>query len=266
MRQANPAHFILITFLLVTSCNSGISNPSAPTEQIQSPVTALPEITAENMFSFDEMNIAAGFNFPNGFSQGTITVTEVVAKSDEPAAPYEPAYPQHARILLTNSINATERGIRIFRADEINAVDPRIFDSLKAVLAGQIDQRSDFPRLAGAGRLIDAQAAPLSFQNGNGFRFLILKKFDASGLNDTSMTYMYQGLTKDGQYIVSFLSSVNAPFLADLATGQIFTSDEETTNYIKLVNERLNAADPTQFDPPLTALDELCASIVVIQK
>jgi hypothetical protein len=134
------------------------------------------------------------------------------------------------------------------------------------VLAGQIDQRTDFPRLAGAGRVIDAQAAPLSFQNGAGYRFLIFKKFDASGLNDTSMTYMYQGLTNDGQYIVSFLSSVNAPFLADLATGQIFTSSEETTNYIKLVNERLNAADPTQFDPPLTALDELCASIVVIQK
>lgn len=274
MRPNNLARFVLVTLFLLTSCNLGITNPPVnnppavpviidETTSMSEP-TSVPELTAENIFSFDGMNISVGFNYPDGFEQGSIN--ELVPKADEPSAPYEPAYPQHARILFTTAGNPTQNGIRIFRTDEMNAVDSTVVESLKAVLAGQLDQRTDFPRLAGAGRMIDAQAVALPFQNGNGFRFLILTKFDASSLGGTSMTYMYQGLTKDGQYIVTFMTSVDAPFLADLVTNQAFTSNEEATSYTKQVNDRLNAADPSQFNPPLTALDELSASIIVIQK
>jgi len=268
MQRNNFLCSTLITLFLLTSCNLGVPNPPITVPPAAPTTIPTPELSAENIVSFDGMHISVGFNYPTGFEQGSIN--ELVAKVDEPSAPFEPAYPQHARILFATTsseyVYATDKGIRVFRVDEINAVDARIMESLNLVLAGQLEQRREFPRMAGADRMIDAQAVLLPFQNGSGYRFLVFKKFDASSLSDTSMTYLYQGLTQDGQYIVSFITTVDAPFLADLITNQAFSTSEETANYKTLVNDRLNAADPNQFNPPLTTLDALSASIVVIQK
>ncbi len=271
MNFSNSVKLYLLSTFLLTSCNLGAANTptiipeAAPT---QAEATSAPVADAENMYSFDAMNIAVGFNYPEGYPQGTIV--ELAPQSEEASAPYEPLYPQHARIVFIASadtvISAETTGIRVFRTDEINAVVPEVISSLNAVLAGQLEQRTDFPRLPGAGRLIDAQAVLLPFQNGNGYRFLSFSKFDASALGGTSMTYLYQGLTEDGQYIVSFITRVDAPFLADLATGQAFATAEEASAYKTLVNDRLNSADASQFNPPLTTLDELAASIIVNQK
>ncbi len=258
-----------IPILFITSCNLGttpapvITNVPASAEFIATPQSTSPE----NLFPFEALGISVGFNYPAGYTQGAV---DQLAPVYQPNAPYEIAYPRHASIVFTaydgDPANITSTGIRVFLASEVNAVAPTDVEKLNAVLAGQLDQRTDFPRLAGAGRLVDAQAVLLPFQNGNGYRFLVLSKFDASALSDTTMTYLYQGISQDGQYLVSFITSVDAPFIADLATGQAFNSDSEATAYIDQLNERLNTADPNQFNPPLTTLDALVSSITILNK
>jgi hypothetical protein len=83
------------------------------------------------------------------------------------------------------------------------------------VLIGQSDHRIDFPRLPGAGSIIDSQIRLQAFQNGDGYRYLILKSFDASSLRNTQLTFLYQGLTLDQKFFVSVVAQVNAPFLQE---------------------------------------------------
>lgn len=260
---------ISLSILFLTGCNLG-TPPAAVTTNIPTATEAAvttPQPASENIFAFDPFGISVGFNYPAGFTQGVIDQFMPVYV---PNAPYDIAYPQHASIVFTgysgDTATISSTGIRIFLTSEVNAIAPDDVSKLNAVLAGQLDQRTDFPHLAGAGRLIDAQAVLLPFQSGNGYRFLALSKFDASALSGTSMTYLYQGLSQDGQYMVSFVTSVDAPFISDLATGQAFNSEDEATTYKSQLNDRLNTADPNQFNPPLTTLDALVSSIVIIKK
>lgn len=258
-----------LSILILANCTLGTTpqaiatNAPVVTEATAGPEQPSPEI----VFSFEPLGFSVGFNYPAGYAQGTVNQ---LMPAYQPNAPYEIAYPQHASIVFSayngDTADITSTGIRVFLTSEVNAVTPTDVEKLNAVLAGQLDQRTDFPHLAGAGRLVDAQATLLPFQNGNGYRFLILSKFDASAMSNTSMTYLYQGLSADGQYMVSFLTSVDAPFIADLATGQAFNSDEETTAYKNQLNDRLNTANLNQFNPPLTMLDALVSSILIIKK
>lgn len=184
-------------------------------------------------------------------------------------APFELPYPEHARILFTAYADASDDiladGIRVFRANEINSLEAGVVENLFAVLSGQSDHYSDFPRLAGAGSIIDGQLATGAFQNGNGYRYLNSKSFDASSLSGTQTTYLYQGITNDEKYFVSVIFTINAPFLADLVDAPL-TTQEEFENYFQIINERVNTANPNDFEPSLTMLDSLISSIVILEK
>jgi hypothetical protein len=72
-------------------------------------------------------------------------------------------------------------------------------------------------------------------------------------------------MTDDGQYLATFIMNVDAPFIADLATGELFASEQEFLDYKQALNDRVNTAGAGQFKPSLTVLDELSASIYVFQ-
>lgn len=273
--------FVVLLSLIVIACGAEGTPSSVPTSasvvetavvepsamaQPAETETAAPSFEAENISAFNELGISVGFNYPNGFTQGTSTASITVY---EPQAPFDLPYPQHARILFTGYTNGSETinadGIRIFRVQEINALEAGVIESLNAVLENQADHLSDFPRFAGAGALIDAQLIPLAFQNGNGYRYLFTKSFDAAPVRSTALTYMYQGVTNDEKYFVSLVMTVQAPFLAEYI-DQPLTTSEEFETYYQIVNERVNSASPDEFEPSLAALDELTASIAVLEK
>lgn len=277
---------VCILAVFLASCSAGktsenppVENTPVSTEAAQTQAAGAPTATSvpgeptiepldDNLFSFIPMGVSIKFDFPQDYDLPAIS--SFVAKSLQATGLGEPLYPEHARILfresLGDTVSATDPGIRVFRASEVNEADPKAFESLDAVLKGQLDQHSDFPRFAGAANLVDAQVVLFPFQNGNGYRYLFVKKFDASSLSSTSMTYLYQGLTLDGQYMVTLIANIDAPFLEDLATGQPFTTNDEIIAYKNLVNNRLNTADPNQFNPPLSMLDRLVSSITIISK
>jgi hypothetical protein len=239
--------------------------PSA-TPQPTETGTAPPSNEAENLISFDEMRIAVGFDYPEGFKEGVATG---MAAAYEPNAPFELPYPAHARILFSaytkGSEQITEAGIRIFRVDEINALQAGVVENLFAVLEGQADHHTDFPRLAGAGNVIDAQLSEIDFKNGSGYRFLLTKSFSADPLQSTTMTYMYQGVTNDEKYFVSFIMEVNAPFLTEFL-NQPLTTGEEIESYFMNINNMVDSSPADQFNPSLTLLDELVSSVTIIER
>lgn len=273
--------FVALLALIVMACGAGGTPTSVPSSvptaesiavqpsaapQPTETETSVPSFEAENIFSFDELGVSVGFNYPDGFTQGTSTAVVGVY---EPQAPFDLPYPQHAQILFTGYSNGSETisadGIRIFRVEEINTLEAGAIEGVNAVLEDQADHHSDFPRFAGAGALIDAQLALLAFQNGNGYRYLFTKSFDVSPVRSTALTYMYQGVTSDEKYFVSFIMTVQAPFLAEYIDQQL-TTIEEFEIYYQTVNERVNSAGPDEFQPSLAALDELIASIFVMGK
>lgn len=236
------------------------TNPPAETESAQ-PSGA----EAENLVTFSELGIAVGFNYPEGFTQGISTSFNGIYTPD---APYDLPYPQNGQVIFTSYPGGggfTANGLRVFRADEVNALETGAVESLNAVLEGQTDHHNDFPRFTGAGSVIDAQLTPLSFQNGNGYRYLVAKSFSADPLQSTQLTYLYQGISSDGEYFVSFIMLVDAPFLAPYI-GQALTTPEEFETYFQTVNDLVETSSGDQFTPSLTVLDELIASIIIMQR
>lgn len=247
---------------------STVTETIAPTSESTSTTKVIPTlaISVENVYTFDEMNLAIGFDTPSGFEEG---ISANVIQFTEPNAPYELPYPQHARILFTAYTNGREDiladGVRIFRAEDVDALEAGILGELEAVLAGQSDHRVDFPRLAGAGSVIDTQIKLQAFQNGDGYRYLNLKSFDASSLRSTQIIFLYQGLTLDEIFFVSVVATINAPFLQEFV-DQPLTTQADFETYFQTINERVNSADANSFEPSLHMLDELISSIVIVQK
>lgn len=258
------------TMLVLIACGQN-TPPSPTTSPTKTPVsvteTSTPlSVEAKNVFTFDEMGIIIGFNYPENFNQGTNTT---VIETYQSQAPFELAYPQHARILFTSYAGEREdilaAGIRVFRVDDINALEAGVIENLFAVLLGQADHYSDFPKLTGAASVIDGQLATGEFQNGNGYRFLNSKSFDASSLISSQTNYLYQGITNDEKYFVSVVFVVDAPFLADLVNVPL-TTNEEFENYFQIVQDRIKNANPNDFQPSLMMLDALVSSIVIVEK
>jgi hypothetical protein len=268
---------ILSMFILV-ACASGTATPTpspASTAVPESTAMNLPaetesastsEVEAENLVAFDEMGISVGFNYPDGILQGTSTSVQPVYTN---FGPTELPYPQHARILFTAYTNGAEdqtaSGIRIYRVEEINALEAGVVENLFAVMEGQADHHTDFPRFSGASALIDAQLSEVRIQNGRGYRYLFTTSFAAEMVNGTGTTLMYQGITNDEKYFVSFLIPVDAPFLSEFIGVPLATTPEEFDAYYQSVNERVNTAAPDEFTPSLHEIDELISSIVIVE-
>lgn len=270
--------FVLLLFLVSCASNETTALPSienTPTAtntilptQVTPKTTPFPTIaiSVENVFTFEEMNLSIGFDIPSSFQEGFDTS---IVTLTEPNAPFELPYPKHVRILFTAYTNGREDiladGIRVFRAEDVDALEAGILGELEAVLAGQSDHRIDFPQLPGAGSVIDTQIRLQAFQNGDGYRYLILKSFDASSLRGTQLTFLYQGLTLDQKFFVSVIANVDAPFLQEFV-NQPLTTPEDFETYFQTINERVNTADANSFEPSLNILDELISSIVIVPK
>lgn len=100
------------------------------------------------------------------------------------------------------------------------------------------------------------QVAYIPFVNGTGVRFLTAYTETESRL--TYISYDFQGITDDGRYYIDGTFPVYSDEL-DLS----FPSGTSYEDYIAGVVEQLNALEPDDFSPSLTALDESMATIEV---
>lgn len=129
----------------------------------------------------------------------------------------------------------------------------------------------------GANKVVEAQLAPLSFQNGSGFRSVLAGAQNLYPITNETLLYRFYGLTADGRYWVSVCFPVDAVGLpaapADKSEGLILpyeppegdtaAQDAYTLAYNKEVQTYLNTLDETAFTPQLSELDAVVQSLII---
>ncbi len=234
--------------------------PPAPT------VAVVDAVETNSEFAFNSFGVNLRFFYPSTLKEGL--AAETVA-ANSLGAPWEMDMPEHAVVYFSAysdpaSRDSNSHGIRVYRVADLNAYDPTLIPAIQAFLSGATEEHRDFPSHPFPGRSVDAQVKTVPFQNGMGYRFLVTGSFMAAAPRGTGLIYLYVGLTSDGQYLVSMRSSVDAPMIADLANGVPFNTQEEATNVVNALNDRVNAAAPADFNPNLDTLDALVQSILVV--
>jgi hypothetical protein len=115
----------------------------------------------------------------------------------------------------------------------------------------------------------------ISFQNGNGIRFLTEYAQYPAPVNNHELFYHFQGFSDDGEsYIVAILP-VTVPVLAEssdpgavLPTGgvpypDITNADAGVQDYYASITKLLDATIPDAFTPTLNRLDALIQSMLI---
>lgn len=256
------------TVMIPTDVNSTMEVPTLPA------ATATGVTTSGNDISFS----GTSFTIPSGLGSGT--VNENIAESNNQDASFmtHPAY-----ILFTlqgyplqNKAFAPQ--VMVYPAKKFAQMSDgaaMLITNLQNILAAQSASPAEpipFIPLENASQVFHAQEKFLSFQNGNGIRYIT--QFDQAPLpvNNGEIFYTFQGLTSDGEYYVSVTMPINVDFLP--ADGQIdspvpangipFPTNgfENFPNYLNQVVDKLNHTD-NNFQPALETLDALVQSVKV---
>ncbi len=117
------------------------------------------------------------------------------------------------------------------------------------------------------GRAVPAGQVNETSATQTGYRFVGRWAQDANPVTNQNLRYVYQGFTNDGYYLVSFWYPVSSTQIADDPSGvsaedmDRFNSDFE--NYLAAENERLDGLATSDWDPDLTTLDALVASLEI---
>ena len=122
-----------------------------------------------------------------------------------------------------------------------------------------------FLPLMSAGEMMRSRLDYLSFQNGEGIRYLTQLGQSYLPINNRHMIYTFQGLTDDGENYVAVIMPVAHPILAadelDYPGGdpESFANNYET--YASDIEGQLEAAHESTFTPDLRLLDAMVESI-----
>jgi hypothetical protein len=124
-----------------------------------------------------------------------------------------------------------------------------------------------------AGQVFASNVQVLSFQNGDGVRFLTEYAQYAASANNHDLFYHFQGVTRDGAYYVIAILPITVPVLAETSDGGAVlpaggipysyfadpTSDMQS--YYTAITALLNATSPDAFNPTMDQLDLLIQSM-----
>lgn len=235
--------------------------------------TALPSVQAGGVSITLASPLAAGYQI------------EVIpeALDENQFAPWELA-PQHLRIRLPNyplqgrfhqpmvyvypvtSLLAVN-GDAVYNIEKLQQILDK--NSLSAV------SPTDLPGIFffNAAGLFASRLSPVTFQNGQGVRWLTQYAQDFAPVNNHELFYLYQGLTADQAYYVLAVLPVNHPALAaddDLNAvvppgGIAFPQDwSQANDYYLQISQMLAAAPPDSFTPRLSHLDALIRSLKIV--
>ncbi len=114
-------------------------------------------------------------------------------------------------------------------------------------------------------QVFGVQMKYLNFQNGTGVRYITYYSQDVAEITNKDIFYIYQGLTADGKYYVSFIFPVSASLLPDEhgpnLDSEAFTSKYES--YLAEISQALNELSVKDYIPDLTLLDTIIESLLV---
>jgi hypothetical protein len=104
----------------------------------------------------------------------------------------------------------------------------------------------------------------MTFNGGKGMRFLTQLTQEITAAASSNLTYVFQGLTDDGKYLISAFIPVSTTVLpataADVTKAERDAMKKDYKSYVAGVVSALDNA-PQSFTPSLAALDGLMASL-----
>lgn len=115
----------------------------------------------------------------------------------------------------------------------------------------------------------------ISFQNGEGVRFLTEYAQYAAPVNNHELFYHFQGFSSDGEYYIVAILPITAPGLAEtdnagaaipvggIAYPDINDANADFQSYYAAVTALLNATSPEAFTPSISQLDALIQSMQI---
>jgi hypothetical protein len=150
----------------------------------------------------------------------------------------------------------------------INPYAAQGVEELQAALQSQSSNLSHMPFMPkwNAAQMMHTQVSYLSFQNGQGVRYLTQYGQAFWPVNNEDLFYTFQGLTNDGQYYISAILPVSNPVLpanGEAYPGDINSMGDTYQTYIADINSQLNAQPAESYLPQLNHLDAMMQSLLV---
>ncbi|MBN2149295.1 MAG: hypothetical protein JW726_18045 [Anaerolineales bacterium] len=223
------------------------------------------------------------FILPPGLASG-ISGSQFPAAAGENVAPWE-VTPGHIQITLDGyplPEKFHQPQIFVYPAQGYAELGPAAFESihrLDNILSGprapiSAEQLPGVP-FFNAAQVFAANIQVISFQNGQGVRFLTEYAQYFAPVNNYELIYHFQGLTRDGAYYIIAILPITAPMLAEtsdpaaaIPPGGISLPDMADANadwqgYYTAVTALLGAAPPESFAPAINQLDLLIQSMLI---
>lgn len=255
----------------VTAESPAVSSaiPTAAVEATEQPVGTEP---ADNSFSYEGISLQLDPAVAAGARGETLP-----ENPGTPGGPYWDALPQYVRISLDGyplEQKFFEPVISVYPVADYRRISEPAgtqLDRLQAVLDQQPPSADQFPFLPvfNAGQVFHSNVAYLAFQNGIGVRYLTIFAQYPAPVNNFDLFYTFQGLTDDGQTLVTAILPVNHPTLpADpnaLSSGEM---DNIVKNYDAYRADQaagLSSQPGSSFTPDLDQLDALIQSLHIEQ-
>lgn len=220
------------------------------------------------------------FAFGTDLAQGVFSLESAGTPPEAPASPGGPVPPGS---YFTFSGTATAPGSYSLGNDSLyvfpvsgfaqypaDSQVNRELASLQTLLADQPDLSGvtslPYLPLATGGFAFIAQAQYVETDSLTGVRYLTTIRQDVGETLDGQVQYVFQGLTKDGLYVVSFRYFVYTGVLPTEPTSDL-NYDQFSANYEQYIADltaQLNALDADAFTPSLNALDAFIGTVSVV--
>jgi len=222
---------------------------------------------------------------PSGVANGASGLDVAPVTDDD--SPYWEKTPGHLQVSLGDYYvlqgKFHEPRIYVYPALEYALLVPGAFESMhrlrnvmNAPFAAGIEQLPAAPFFNSA-QIFASNIQTVSFQNGEGVRFLTEYAQYAAPVNNHELIYHFQGFTSDGEYYIIAILPVTVPVVAEtsdagavvpsggIAYPRIDDANADFQGYYASVTDLLNAAPPDAFTPTLGQLDALIRSMRVEQ-
>ncbi|MFP4323831.1 MAG: hypothetical protein ACLFTK_15360 [Anaerolineales bacterium] len=228
------------------------------------------------------------FEYPASLALGTEIIEEeaVPLGEGDSGIPYWAATPAYTEIFFAEYAAGTdffhEPRIVVYNTADFEAFDTgdygitTQYEALQTLLENQPDLESftapstlsdealPFLPLFNAAQVFRAQPEFIEFQDGIGVRYLTYFSQAVNPIVDTEIFYTFQGLSNDGETYVAAILPVRTglfPTEIDFESFDFETFADDYLTYLDETQIALTEQAAEDFDPMLTTLDEMIASI-----
>jgi hypothetical protein len=209
---------------------------------------------------------------------------DIAPVTNQDAAYWEKT-PGHLQVSLGDSYvlqgKFHQAQIYVYPAIEYATLVPGAFESMhrlrniiSAVVPTTADQLPAVP-FFNAQQVFASNIQNVSFQNGNGIRFLTEYGQYPASVNNHELFYHFQGFSNDGNYYIVAIFPItasglgensdpaSAPAIGGVAYPKMGDTNADWKGYYAAAVKKLEATSPESFNPPLNQLDALIQSMWV---